>query len=216
MDIDFPCGAREIAPYTSIVQSAGRVNRNGRKEGKLLVFRMEDQGNRGYPDTAYKNEAMITLSMAKKDVISINDPKSVVEYYHTLFTGSSGGEEDKREIVEAVRDEDFEALSEAYHLIDEDGQDMVVVPYIQNLYEETRRRLEENNWSITKDMMKAVHDITVTVKLKEEMKLYCRQLRMSTHQGVELTNWYLLEEQSMYSPKLGFVQTTEIGAAFFV
>ena len=64
--------------------------------------------------------------------------------------------------------------------------------------------------------MKAVHDITVTVKLKEEMKLYCRQLRMSTHQGVELTNWYLLEEQSMYSPKLGFVQTTEIGAAFFV
>lgn len=216
VDIDFPCGAREIAPYTSIVQSAGRVNRNGRKDGKLLVFRMEDQGNRGYPDTAYKNEAMITLSMAKKDVISINDPKSVVEYYHTLFTGSSGGEEDKREIVEAVRDEDFEALSEAYHLIDEDGQDMVVVPYIQNLYEETRRRLEENNWSITKDMMKAVHDITVTVKLKEEMKLYCRQLRMSTHQGVELTNWYLLEEQSMYSPKLGFVQTTEIGAAFFV
>ena len=216
VDIDFSCGAREIAPYTSIVQSAGRINRNGRREGKLLVFRMEEQGNKGYPDTAYKNAAMITLGMAKKGEISINDPESVTAYYRTLFTGSSGGEEDKREITDAVEAEDFESLSDAYHLIDKDGQDIVIVPYAEDLYAKTKKTLEENDWTITKRMMKTIHDITVTTKLKEETKFYCRQLQMLTHEGRELTNWYLLEEQSLYSRELGFVQTTDIGAALFI
>ena len=216
VDIDFPCGAREIAPYTSIVQSAGRINRNGKADGKFLVFQMEDQGNRGYPSTDYKNQAMITLSMAKRSEIRINDPNSISAYYKSLFTESSSGEEDKREIIDAVESEDFEALSEAYHLIDKGGQDMVIVPYLKELYDETKKKLEDYNWSITKDIMKAVHDITVTVKLKEEMKIYCRQLQLFTRQGSELTNWYLLEEQSLYSQELGFVQTTDIGAALFI
>ena len=153
---------------------------------------------------------------AKRSEIRINDPNSISAYYKSLFTESSSGEEDKREIIDAVESEDFEALSEAYHLIDKGGQDMVIVPYLKELYDETKKKLEDYNWSITKDIMKAVHDITVTVKLKEEMKIYCRQLQLFTRQGSELTNWYLLEEQSLYSQELGFVQTTDIGAALFI
>ena len=214
--IDFPYGAREIASYTSIVQSAGRINRNGKRKGKLLVFRMEEQGRRGYPDAAYKNAAMITLGMAKKGLIDMNDPASVTAYYKALFTGSSGGEEDRREITDAIETEDFEALSDAYRLIDKDEQDIVIVPYAEDLYEETKKALEENDWVITKRMMKAVHDITVTARLKDETKRYCRQLRISTREGQEPTNWYLLEEQGLYSQELGFVQAQDTGTAFFV
>ena len=79
-----------------------------------------------------------------------------------------------------------------------------------------KKALEENDWVITKRMMKAVHDITVTAKLKDETKRYCQQLRISTREGQEPTNWYLLEERGLYSQELGFVQAQDTGTAFFV
>ena len=216
VDIDFPCGAREFAPYTSIVQSAGRINRNGRTEGKLLVFRMEDQGNSGYPGIAYKNETMIAYSMAKHEDICLNDRENVEKYYQLLFTGSSGGEEDIQEIQEAVNNEDYKALSEAYQLIDQKEQDIVIVPYEKEIYEEIKCQLKERNWSLSKEMMKKAHDIAVSVKLREEIKHYCKQLLIITRQGAELTNWYLLERPDFYSKELGFIQTMDLGDAIFV
>ena len=216
VDVDFPCGAREIAPYTSIVQTAGRINRNGRTDGRMLVFQMDDDEGRGFPGTDYKNEAMISLSMAKKRTINLNEPENVDEYYRQLFTGSSSGEEDKKEIRKAIEEEDYEALSDAYRLIEQRNQDIVIVPYLRDLYDEIRQELEEQDWCLTKSMMKAAQSITVSVKLKEEMKLCCRQLRIKTRQGPEQTNWYMLEDHSRYLPDLGFSQELEIGPALFV
>ena len=216
VDVDFPCGAREIAPFTSIVQTAGRINRNGRTDGRMLIFQMDDVEGRGFPGADYKNEAMISLSMAKKRTINLNAPENVDEYYRQLFTSSSSGEEDKKEIREAIEEEDYEALSDAYRLIEQRNQDIVIVPYLRDLYNDIRQELEEDDWYLTKSMMKAAQSITVSVKLKEEMKFCCRQLQMNTRQGSELTNWYILEDHSRYLPDLGLSQELEVGPALFV
>ena len=216
VDVDFPCGAREIAPYTSIVQTAGRINRNGSTKGRMLIFQMDDMEGTGFPGADYKNEAMISLSMAKKRTINLNAPKNVDEYYRQLFTGSSTGEEDKKEIRQAIEEEDFEALSDAYCLIEQRAQDIVIVPYLRDFYNDISHELEEQDWCLTKNMMKVAQSITVSVKLMEEMKLCCRQLRIKTKQGPELTNWYVLEDLSRYLPDLGFSQELEVGPALFV
>ena len=216
VDIDFPSGAREIAPYTSIIQTAGRINRNGKVEGKMLVFQMEDEKGRGYPGTDYKNEAMISLSMARRQAINLNALDALDEYYRRLFTESSSGEKDKIEIRQAIEEEDYEALSDAYQLIEQRNQDVVIVPYSKELYDNIKRELKDENWCLTKDIMKKAHNITVSVKLREEMKLWCRQLFLKTRQGPEHTNWYLLEEHSKYLPDLGFVQDLDVGPALFM
>ena len=216
VDIDFPSGAREIAPYTSIVQTAGRINRNGKVEGKMLVFQMEDEKGRGYPGTDYKNEAMISLSMARRQAINLNALDALDEYYRRLFTESSSGEKDKIEIRQAIEEEDYEALSDAYQLIEQRNQDVVIVPYSKELYDNIKRELKDGNWCLTKEIMKKAHNITVSVKLREEMKLWCRQLFLKTRQGPEHTNWYLLEEHSKYLPDLGFVQDLDVGPALFM
>ena len=216
VDIDFPCGAREIAPYPSIVQTAGRINRNGRNKGKMLVFQMEDEKGKGFPGVDYRNEAMIALAMAKKQKINLNLPENVDEYYRMLFTESSSGENDKEEIRRAIEDEDYEALSEAYHLIEEKNQDIVIIPYRKDMYDEIKEKLEREDWCITKGMMKAVQSIVISTKLKEEMKFYCRQIQLRTKQGPELTNWYLLEDITKYQSDLGFVQKVDAEAALFI
>ncbi len=44
VDLDFDCVIRDMAPFDSIVQSAGRCNRSGKKEiGKVLVVNIIDQ-----------------------------------------------------------------------------------------------------------------------------------------------------------------------------
>ncbi|MBQ6416202.1 MAG: CRISPR-associated helicase Cas3', partial [Butyrivibrio sp.] len=215
VDIDFPCGAREIAPYTSIVQTAGRINRNGMDKGKMLVFLLEENG-KGYPGIDYKNESMIALSMAKKQAININSPEHVDEYYRLLFSCSSSGEEDKKEIRQSIEEENYEALSEAYHLIEQRNQDVVIVPYNGDLYNGIRQELENGNWCLTKGLMKAAQSITVSVRMKEETKNCCRQLRLKTRQGAELTNWYLLEDKTKYLPDLGFIQEQDNGPALFI
>ena len=182
----------------------------------MLVFQMEDEKGRGYPGTDYKNEAMITLSMARKHIINLNSPENVDEYYRLLFTESSSGEMDKKEIRQAIEEEDYEALSDAYHLIEQSNQDVVIVPYCMSLYDSLVQDLVQKNWCLTKDMMKAAQKIAVTVKLKEEMKLCCRQLMLKTRQGTELINWYLLEDHRQYHSDLGLVQELVSESAFFV
>ena len=216
VDIDFPCGAREIAPYTSIVQTAGRINRNGKTKGKMLIFQMEDEKGRGYPGTDYKNEAMIALSMARRQAINLNALDTLDEYYRRLFTESSSGEQDKIEIRQAIEEEDYEALSDVYHLIEQRYLDVVIVPYNMELFDSISQELKDGNWCLTKKIMKMAHNIAVSVYLKEEMKLCCRQLFLKTKQGAEQTNWYLLEEHSKYLPDLGFIQDFNVGPALFM
>ena len=42
VDIDFPTGVREYAPLSSIIQTAGRINRNGKRYGEFVIFMLKD------------------------------------------------------------------------------------------------------------------------------------------------------------------------------
>lgn len=71
VDLDFEVGFREVAPISSIIQSAGRINRHfGVNQGKLYIF--DDICN--YSDLIYGDMQLIS-----KNIIELLQAKSVPE-----------------------------------------------------------------------------------------------------------------------------------------
>ena len=78
VDVDFPLVLRALAPLDSIVQAAGRADREGKLTaalgkpgGKVVVFLPEDHK---LPPNEYKEAAGITEAIAKQE---LEDGKSV-------------------------------------------------------------------------------------------------------------------------------------------
>jgi CRISPR-associated endonuclease/helicase Cas3 len=116
VDFDFPCIAREIAPMESIIQSAGRCNREGRmaKPGEAIIFKLSDAGS---PNNQYKSLAEFanTLYRDKEDLLCKHELFG--EYYRKALNLLV--EPDKLKIEEDRANFRFKTISEKYQLIDD-------------------------------------------------------------------------------------------------
>ncbi len=66
VDIDFDIVVRDLAPFDSIIQSAGRCNRNGLSKGKVFVFNLVDENGKSYANYIYDSVLLnITQSILK-------------------------------------------------------------------------------------------------------------------------------------------------------
>ena len=134
VDVDFPMVLRAVAPLDSIVQAAGRCNRNGYLEtGRVLVFR---PATGGLPPGEYRIGTQVAEQFLHAGV-DLGDPAVLSAYYESLF---GLVDTDKRKIQEKRSKLDYPVVAERYRLIDDDTID-VVVPYGTNA---ERRRVE--NW----------------------------------------------------------------------
>ncbi len=80
VDFDFPCVYRAIAPMDSVIQAAGRCNRNGiLKKGKVVLFNLEK--HRMPADETYKACTRFAAGIIKDDVNVLYDARSFEEYY---------------------------------------------------------------------------------------------------------------------------------------
>jgi CRISPR-associated endonuclease/helicase Cas3 len=88
VDLDFPVVLRAMGPLDSIVQAAGRCNREGRlpapQKGRVIVFSPTDGG---LPPGVYKTATGHTASfLAKRGLSGLGtDPAQFAEYFSGLF-----------------------------------------------------------------------------------------------------------------------------------
>ncbi|MFO7955475.1 MAG: CRISPR-associated helicase Cas3' [Candidatus Brocadiia bacterium] len=113
VDIDFPVVFRAFGPLDSIVQSAGRCNREGRREsGRVVVFRPADGG---MPPGAYRRAASVTETMARDlRPDRLHDPELYEEYFRRLYVVS---DLDEKDVIEKRRALRFQQTADAYRLI---------------------------------------------------------------------------------------------------
>ncbi|HCC07111.1 MAG TPA: CRISPR-associated helicase Cas3' [Clostridiales bacterium] len=133
VDVDFPVVYRSIAGIDSIVQSAGRCNREGRlEEGKVFVFKpiSEYSKVKGYLERTTKVAEMV-LRKYPDDPISLN----AIEYYFKMLYDIEGEENlDKKSVIgcfEERRSElafNFRTAAERFKLI-ESNTYSIVIPY---------------------------------------------------------------------------------------
>lgn len=225
VDVSFPCGAREYAPFSSVAQSAGRINRNGEGHGYMLVFRHKDHGQYDFPGSDYMTASEKTLFMAEKkrnkgSSLSTDSLDDMNRYYRRLFR-SEEAKEDKTELSDAIQAENYFDTEKNYSIIEDKGQLNIIVPYSENersqsVYEEITSELRKSDYGITKGQMKRAAGITVSVYPNKIdcVKVCCQQLSMMTKEGQAPTNWYLLEDRKYYTEHGLDLEAVGIGSIY--
>lgn len=121
VDLDFPVVFRALGPLDSIVQAAGRCNREGKlpHRGKVIVFEPAEGGSPpGWYRTA-TDETKIVLNQ-KTD---LHQPEVYENYFRSLYKDL---ELDKKGIQNLRRNLDYPKTAKAYRLIEKDTVPVVV------------------------------------------------------------------------------------------
>ena len=123
VDMDFPIVFRELAPLESIIQSAGRCNREGKLEkGKVFLFQLEEKGQ---PSAEYKTFTQFAQLCYHNNENRLTDADFYAEYY--------------TDIVKLYAPEDtitpkreklmFQDVADIYHIIDSSATSLFVYRY---------------------------------------------------------------------------------------
>lgn len=199
VDLDFEVMFRALAPLDSIVQCAGRCNRNGRSNGIMTVFVPAEV--KLYPSESYEYAANCVRLLNSRHSIDINNTEHIAEYYRELFRGQS---HDRNKLVNAISEYDFEEVEKQYRLIDHAGVN-VLVPYsgMEELYDRLAKQAVTSG--ITKQWMKEAAPITVTSYRADKLCDLFEQavLTLSSGRRVSSGNWYICPKGKFYNEKSG-------------
>lgn len=148
VDVDFPEVWRAYGPYDSIVQAAGRCNREGKLSGlgKVHVFRLEGDNIDGRSDI-YGVATKQTSLLRKMGRARPEDPNSFSDYFRLLYQISVPDEC----LIQQNRAElRFEEVSKLFRYIEEHTVPLLILDQIINgapmptparsIYEEASKR----------------------------------------------------------------------------
>ena len=205
VDLDFRDVYRALAPLESIIQAAGRCNRNGKFEGdgRVTVFVPGEDGRR-YPDNWYESAANIVRRLNHEKELDINCTEDIKRYYTALFYN----QKDKESLTDAINRRDYISVNKEYRLIERQGQ-QVIVPYAgqEELFQAVRQEVLAGG--ISRQAMRQSAGITISVYEKDEiLEQYAERLYYPKKgsAGATFSNYYLLRPQyyRLYTPDMGF------------
>lgn len=133
VDLSVPVAYRALGPFDSIIQVAGRVDREGklteaagRPAGRLIVFCPEDDR---MPPNEYRHAAGITETLGKAAAPQTDDLDRMQQYFERYY-GEADGLERGSDLARMREDASlqFATLAERFEYINSRTQD-VFVPY---------------------------------------------------------------------------------------
>lgn len=201
VDLDFPVVYRALAPLESIIQAAGRCNRNGDSpDGRVIVFLPDEE--RLYPlGTYYKRAAVCVKTLASRHPIDCFNLKHIEEYYEILYSNADG---DKEKLKQAIQNRDYVEVQKEYKLIESKGV-QVIVPWNDEIDLFLSVQEEYERTGLTRDLIKRARPLTVSSFAENQVKECCIPLffRVYGQESEVKTDWYLLGNRECYHEKLG-------------
>ena len=203
VDLDFPLLYRALAPLESIIQAAGRCNRNGdTPTGRVVVF-VPDEERLYPPGPYYKSAALKVKALSCRHPIDCSSLAHMREYYELIYSYADG---DDRKLRDAIAQENFAETAAAYRLI-QSGGIPVIVPYEgrKALYDEICAELDRG---VTPQLMQKARPITVSSFDKEAVERYCIPLSCRSYEPdvpPQPAGIYRLSIQVFYTAKQGLL-----------
>ncbi len=215
VDVDFPVVWRALGPLDSIVQVAGRCNREGRRPaGQMHVFRPADHK---LPQGLYQaaaDQAAITLASLSQDPHPTErlatDPQLFADYFQNLYQVvntdyARRGETTIQQDREQLR---FRQVAAKARVIADEGRPVIVSrdshgkPYAAPLIEEIRARVPAPGQPrFTRDDLRRLQRFMVNVRSHNFARL---QPMKAIHELLPNLELQVLDD-GYYHPDLGLV-----------
>lgn len=216
VDLDFDLVFRDLAPFDSIVQAAGRCNRHAKRDkpGELWVAELEDDEDRdrSLASYVYRSTLLNQTRNLLQEYMTFSEDQialAVVEYYHRL-SNSVIPDELWTDVVKGhwgtVHPLYPEQIPEDSLLIDRDGSVAKLLEELQSL----PLTIENLSRRRTINRLLSQHAINVRPKLLEEWENRLGGFMIGDKQEIltRTASWWLLHPpgiEKVYSPEAGFI-----------
>ncbi len=204
VDVDFPTVWREMSGLDSILQAAGRCNREGlRAPEDSLVHVFSGEGK--------VCDALLARIIPAKEVMEafedINSRPAIEAYFRKLLW--AGGPEglDKMNILDMERKWHFRQVAEHFHMIDDHGMKTVYIPSPDN--EEALRLLRLD--LIPRDMLRSLGRSAVSLPWYE----YDALVKSAAMEDHPTDGYGILLNPDAYDGQCGLNVRSDGGAALF-
>lgn len=176
VDLDFDMAFRDFAPIDSLIQTAGRVNREGKKGEYLPIYIVQLESDNHYIYELFNRHSTMNL-LGVSEEVKESEYGILAEKYYTMALNREVSEVSKRLWNEGVLKLDFEALKdfkliespqEIYDVFVEDGSELAT--NLADLYEV----LLKDNKEFTYDLAK-IFDKNLIKKFKRKLNIFERK-----------------------------------------
>lgn len=193
VDMDFPIVFRELAPLESVIQSAGRCNREGiLDKGKVFLFLLDEKGQ---PSPEYETFAQYAQLCYRNNESRLTDADFYSEYYTNIMNLYAPNDNITLERENLM----FKNVADKYHIIDHNTVSLFVYGY------------DEKSLQLYKDI---ISKEILTRKNYQQIAQYCVQI----HSKFERENADRIAETSngvkiwsgAYSEEIGLSNEYEV------
>lgn len=219
VDLDFQTVYRQLAGIDSIIQAAGRSNREGKRpleESHTYVF-WKDGSGKAPGQEQQIDTARGILREFKEDVGSL---EAIQAYFEDLYDFKRNGL-DKKRIMEQIRDGGwlFRTIGRQFQLIEENTKSILITreEEAEKLLEELRRACgssETEGPGISRRLMRAVSQYCVNVYENHFRQLDKAGMLLPVANG--LPDFYLLRDKEYYTEEQGLQMKNERGVSIFM
>jgi CRISPR-associated endonuclease/helicase Cas3 len=121
VDLDFPFVLRALGPLDSVIQAAGRCNREGKlAQGQVVIVRPAEGST---PQGAYRTGVGITEKLLGGAELDVDDPAIPARYFRLLFDTVATD----RDGIQQLRAQlNYSEVAKQFRMIDDDTEDVIV------------------------------------------------------------------------------------------
>ena len=121
VDIDLDIVYRDFAPLDSIIQTAGRCNRNNKKnDGNVVIFKLKNENEKYYYSYIYSGLSLVETEnlFREKNIYPESELIDLInKYYYALKDKSS--QDESRKILDSIKALKYEDILSQFKLIEE-------------------------------------------------------------------------------------------------